>query len=149
MRINVNDLGICTKMVPFGNRIEMFQEKTGKVLIGQESHLLYISCEAYVFKRRGFVLVYRDENNRYGLMTLKPINSEGYWEISPSNGEWVPNPDAEWHISLWDETTIDRISAYETIYGLDSGWFGAYGVKTKFDYMGRFKSDDYWIPQVP
>ena len=149
MRININDLGLYTKMVPFGNRIELFHEGTGEKLIGEEKKLLYISCEAYVFKRHAFVLVYRDENNRYGLMTLKPIETEGYWVISPVDGSWTPKPAEEWKIELWDEETIRRINAHETIYGLDSGWFGAYGVNTKFDYSGRFKSDEYRVPYVP
>lgn len=149
MRKILEDIGLDTRMDYPGNRIMLFRECDGKTLVRPEEKILYISHEAVVFKKRGIVVVYRSYLGYYGLLTLIPKPKEGgYWTID-SEGRWDPPTNVDWEIRLWSEEKIIQVSARETIYALEGGWFGAFGSPHKFDCNGEFKGPEHTIPAYP
>ena len=146
--MRLDDLGLREFVGEEGWKMGIETEKGVLVL---EPRFYFIQHDPLILRRRGFMLVVKDYRGYYGIVFLRPKNGveNGYWDVDPLDGEWIPNPNTEWEVEQWSEDKLLEMNVTERIYAFEAGWFISTCRQGKFDYHGKFMSEEHKIPDQP
>ena len=125
--------------------------ETEKGVTVLEPRFYFIQHEPLILRRRGFMLVVKDYRGYYGIVFLRPKDGvkNGYWEVNPLDGEWIPNPNTRWEVEQWSEEQMLKMNITERIYPYEAGWFISTCDPKKFDYHGNYQSEEHNTPDQP